>query len=34
MLDSKRLHKIDEIDRLKADISELHQKIKKLERRK
>ncbi|QIR75118.1 hypothetical protein [Sulfurospirillum diekertiae] len=34
MLDSKRLHKMDEIDRLKADISELHQKLKKLENRK
>lgn len=34
MLDSKRLHKMDEIDRLKADISELHQKIKKLENKR
>jgi len=34
MLDSKRLHKMDEIDRLKADISVLHQKLKKLEGRK
>ncbi|AOO65736.1 AAA family ATPase [Sulfurospirillum halorespirans] len=34
MLDSKRLYKMDEIDRLKADISELHQKLKKLENRK
>jgi ABC-type multidrug transport system ATPase subunit len=34
ILDSKRLNKMDEIDRLKADISELYQKLKKLEGRK
>lgn len=34
MIDSKRLNKIDEIDRIKADIAELHQKLKKLESRK
>ena len=31
MLDSKRLSKIDEIDLLKAQMSEIQQKIKKLE---
>lgn len=31
MLDSKRLFKIDEIDRLTADMAELHKKLKKLE---
>ena len=31
MLDSKRLSKIDEIDMLKAQMSEIQQKIKKLE---
>jgi predicted ATP-dependent endonuclease of OLD family len=34
MLDSKRLSKIDEIDRLKADMAEIHKKIKRLEERK
>ena len=31
MLDSKRLSKIDEIDLLKTQMSEIQQKIKKLE---
>ncbi|WP_294880004.1 AAA family ATPase, partial [Sulfurimonas sp. RIFOXYB12_FULL_35_9] len=34
MLDSKRLSKIDEIDRLKADMAEIHKKIKRLEGQK